>query len=64
MQIRSRDLLRPQSPKKSLNKNGGSSYSKLFNLIAKRQLTVYITTKLACLAIFEYVITFVDKQFF
>ena len=56
MQTRSRDLPRPQSPKKTLSKNGNSLNSKLFNLIATIQLTIYRTTKL-CLATFEYVIT-------
>ena len=40
MQIRSRDLLRPQSPEKPLSKNGSSLNSKLFILIAARQLTI------------------------
>ena len=56
MQTRSRDLPRPQSPKKSLSKNGNSLNSKLFNLIATIQLTIHRTTKL-CLATFKYVIT-------
>ena len=63
MQIRSRDLPRPQSPKESLSKNGNCLNSKLFNLIATIQLTIYRTTKL-CLATFEYVITLQINGFF
>ena len=63
MQTRSRDLPRPQSPKKSLSKNGNSLNSKLFNLIGTIQLTIHRSTKL-CLATFEYVITLQINGFF
>ena len=39
MQVTSRDL-RPETPKKSLSKNGSRLDSKLSNLIPTRQLTI------------------------
>ena len=63
MQIRSRDLLRPQNWKKSLRKNGTSLKHRSFSFSATREV-FRITTKGLCPELVKYFIYFENKRFF